>query len=64
MIASMVIVMTLIVSAFVVAWWVSPELRLWSEAPKLVMLERERRFAQIRTPLDQQGGKDQGSGKT
>eukprot|EP01133_Synstelium_polycarpum_P005904 gene5904-6834_t len=34
--------MTLMVSAFIVTWWFSPELQRWSEAPKLTMLERER----------------------
>ncbi|MFC6298148.1 hypothetical protein GNF76_19260 [Pseudomonas sp. CCM 7893] len=45
MFAAMVISMTLMVSAFIVAWWFSPELQRWSEAPKQTMLERERRYS-------------------
>ncbi|MHC8300830.1 hypothetical protein [Pseudomonas sp. ZS1P83] len=51
MFAAMVIAMTLMVSAFIVAWWFSPELQRWSEAPKQIMLERERRYlAAAQTP--------------
>ncbi|MDU9404185.1 hypothetical protein RTH46_16985 [Pseudomonas sp. zfem004] len=45
MFAAMVIAMTLMVSAFILAWWFSPELQRWSEAPKYTMLEREQRYS-------------------
>lgn len=44
MFAALVIAMTAIVLAFVLAWGLSPKLRRWVEAPKYRVLQQERRF--------------------
>ena len=44
MFSALVILMTVIVLAFVIAWILSPALRRWAETPKFRMLEREQRY--------------------
>jgi hypothetical protein len=42
-----VLAITLLVSGFVLVWCLFPGLRPWFEAPKIRMLEQERRFPAV-----------------
>lgn len=44
MINLVVIVISVVMLSFILAWWRWPAFRLWTEAPKYFMLQQERLF--------------------
>jgi hypothetical protein len=53
-----VLAVTLLMAAFLLAWIFSPRLRSWMELPKHRLLESERQFPEVRRepPVEQSPG--------